>query len=250
MPVDMPRLMKIANKHNLFVIEDCALAIGSMIDGKHAGLFGDTGCFSFYPVKHMTTAEGGMLITENEEIANSIKRKKAFGVDRTVSERKIPGIYDVTLLGFNYRLNEIQSAIGIEQIKKLPDFLAVRKANFSLLADSLSSIDEITLLQSSTERLISSHYCLSVILDDNIAKKRFEIVNSLNTSGVGTSIYYPHPVPELTYYKEKYGLNHSNYPMAKRISDNSIALPVGPHLTSEDILVIANELKKAIHFHR
>ncbi|HYF04219.1 MAG TPA: aminotransferase class I/II-fold pyridoxal phosphate-dependent enzyme, partial [Patescibacteria group bacterium] len=79
LPVDMPHIMEIAKKHNLFVVEDCALAIGAQLDGIHAGLFGDVGCFSFYPVKHMTTAEGGMLITKDEKIALKIARQKAFG---------------------------------------------------------------------------------------------------------------------------------------------------------------------------
>lgn len=101
MPVDMDRIMKIATSRNLRVVEDCALAIGTYFKGKHAGLFGDTGCFSFYPVKHFTTAEGGMILTKTPEHAHKFGRQKAFGVDRTVSERKVPGVYDVDMLGFN-----------------------------------------------------------------------------------------------------------------------------------------------------
>ena len=95
------------------MLEDCALAIGARIDDVHAGLFGDVGCFSFYPVKHMTTAEGGMVITRSAELAVKLRHLRAFGVDRHMGERKIPGVYDVTALGFNYRMNEIEAAIGI-----------------------------------------------------------------------------------------------------------------------------------------
>jgi dTDP-4-amino-4,6-dideoxygalactose transaminase len=108
-PVEMVAVNAIARRHGLFVLEDCALAIGTLINGVHAGLLGDVGCFSFYPVKHMTTAEGGMVITRNAELAQKIRHARAFGVDRHMGERKIPGQYDVTALGFNYRMNERSS---------------------------------------------------------------------------------------------------------------------------------------------
>ena len=132
-PVDMAAVNAIARRHSLFVLEDCALAVGTRIDGTHAGLLGDAGCFSFYPVKHMTTAEGGMIIARDGELAAKLRHLRAFGVDRHAGERKIPGVYDVTALGFNYRMNEIEAAIGIEQVKRLDDIMARRQANFSAL---------------------------------------------------------------------------------------------------------------------
>ena len=247
MPVNMDRINEIAEKYGLFVVEDAALAIGTYYKGVHAGLLGDVGCFSFYPIKHMTTAEGGMLITRNEEIATGITRQRAFGVDRTQGERKIPGIYDVTMLGYNYRMNEIQAVLGIEQVKRINGFLKQRKLNYERLYEGLNEIDEITLLQSSHGDYQSSYYCLSMLLDDSLVKKRFEIVDYLKDHGVGTSVYYPHPVPHLTYYKEKYDYGEETYPVAARISNGSIALPVGPHLGIEDMDYIVQTLKQSIH---
>lgn len=246
MPVDMDRVMAIAQKHNLFVVEDCALAIGSRLNGKQMGLFGDLGCFSFYPVKHMTTAEGGMVIANDAALAERIRRQKAFGLDRTVGERKIPGIYDVTMLGFNYRMNELAAALGIEQLKRMNDFLAQRKRNYETLAGALADMPGITLLQSSHDGFESSYYCLSIVLDDALAQKRFEIVKELNARGVGTSVYYPKPVPLLTYYKEKYGYREGDFPVASWISDQSIALPVGQHLTTDDMEYIASMVKEVL----
>jgi len=247
MPVNMNRINEIAEKYGLFVVEDAALAIGTYYKGVHAGLLGDVGCFSFYPIKHMTTAEGGMLITRNEEIATGITRQRAFGVDRTQGERKIPGIYDVTMLGYNYRMNEIQAVLGIEQIKRMNGFLKQRKLNYERLYEGLNEIDEITLLQSSHGDYQSSYYCLSMLLDDSLVKKRFEIVDYLKDHGVGTSVYYPHPVPHLTYYKEKYDYGEETYPVAAMISNGSIALPVGPHLGLEDMDYIVQTVKQSIH---
>jgi len=247
MPVNMDRINEIAEKYGLFVVEDAALAIGTYYKGVHAGLLGDVGCFSFYPIKHMTTAEGGMLITRNEEIATGITRQRAFGVDRTQGERKIPGIYDVTMLGYNYRMNEIQAVLGIEQVKRMNGFLKQRKLNYERLYEGLKEIDEIILLQSSHGDYQSSYYCLSMLLGDSLVKKRFEIVDYLKGHGVGTSVYYPHPVPHLTYYKEKYDYGEETYPVAARISNGSIALPVGPHLGIEDMDYIVQTVKQSIH---
>ena len=246
MPVNMDRINEIAKKYGLFVVEDDALAIGTYYKGVHAGLLGDAGCFSFYPIKHMTTAEGGMLITRNEEIATGITRQRAFGVDRTQGERKIPGIYDVTMLGYNYRMNEIQAALGIEQVKRMNEFLKQRKLNYERLYDGLKEIDEISLFQPSQGDYQSSYYCLSILLNESLVEKRFEIVDYLKGHGVGTSVYYPHPVPHLTYYKEKYGYGEETYPVAAMISNGSIALPVGPHLDIEDMDYITETIKKAI----
>ncbi|MEW6664758.1 MAG: DegT/DnrJ/EryC1/StrS family aminotransferase [Thermodesulfobacteriota bacterium] len=246
MPVDMERINGIAKKHRLFVVEDCALAIGTRYGDVHAGLHGDVGCFSFYPVKHMTTAEGGMLVTRRKEIAEKLVRQKAFGVDRHMAERKIPGVYDVTMLGFNYRMSEIQAAIGIEQLKRIEGFLAKREENYRILNERLRGIDEITQFKSSDGPFMSSHYCLSVILKDFLAPKRHEIVAKLTERGVGTSVYYPRPVPHMSYYRDKYGYSEYTFPVASRISYQSIALPVGPHLNAEDMVYIADAIKSVI----
>src|SRR5262249_36294869 len=95
MPVDTPRIVEIGRRHGLFVMEDCALSIGATVDGAHPGLIGDCGVFSFYPVKHITTAEGGMIVLKDAELAAKLRLKKAFGVDRSHGERKVPGVYDV-----------------------------------------------------------------------------------------------------------------------------------------------------------
>jgi perosamine synthetase len=246
MPVDMDRIMEIANKYNLKVIEDCALAVGSKFKGKHVGLFGDTGCFSFYPVKHFTTAEGGMIITNDIIQAKRLEREKAFGVDRTVSERKIPGVYDVNMLGYNYRMNEIQSVIGIEQLKKVPLFLEKRKENYECLENGLKEIKEINLFQSSKNDYESSYYCLNIVLEEELASKRYEIVEYLKKHGVGTSNYYPRPVPDFSYYINKYGDRKNQFPNAAKISYQGIALPVGPHLDLTDMQYIVNKVKESI----
>lgn len=247
MPVDMDGIMSIARRHKLFVVEDCALALGASWNGTHPGLFGDVGCFSFYPVKHITTGEGGMLITNNDAIAGRISRLRAFGIDRNiVSERPVPGMYDAVELGFNYRMNEMGAALGLEQMKRLPDFLEKRKANYHALSRGLEQIEEISLLQSSMGSAVSSYYCHSMILKDEIKGRKVAIMDYLKGCGVGTSVYYPQPVPLMGYYRQKYGHTEEDFPVASRISSGSIALPVGPHLNEDDMGYIVESVKKAI----
>ena len=239
-PVDMPLVKAIADKKNLFLLEDCALSPGAWVDGVHTGLHGDAGVFSFYPVKHITTAEGGMIILKDGELAAKLRLRKAFGVDRTHGERKVPGMYETVALGFNYRMSEIHSAIGIEQIKKLPDFLHKRLKNHEVLTECLTGVTGLRIIPAPmTDRITSCHYCLSVVMDDDLAFKRPQIMDALTARGIGSSVYYPQPVPRMKYYQDKYGYAASKYPNAAKISDNSIALPVGPHLTTDDMKTIA-----------
>ncbi|MFC1590337.1 DegT/DnrJ/EryC1/StrS family aminotransferase [Candidatus Omnitrophota bacterium] len=246
MPVDMDKICAIAKKHDLFVVEDCALAVGTYFKGVHAGLHGDVGCFSFYPVKHMTTAEGGMFLTRSKDIAGKIAYQKAFGVERAFSERKIPGIYDVVTLGYNYRMSEIHAALGVEQLKRIDHFLKKRKENYDLLSKGIGGIEEVGQFRSTGGEFQSSYYCLSVLLSDGMAAKRNEIIDYLKKQGVGTSVYYPKPVPLFSYYKNKYKYTEDDFPVASRISDSSIALPVGPHLDQDDMKYIVATLKEAI----
>ena len=244
-PVDMPKVLKIAKKHNLFLLEDCALAPGAKVDGTHVGLHGDAGVFSFYPVKHLTTAEGGMIILKDDELAKQLKLLKAFGVNRNYGERKIPGMYDAEVLGFNYRMSEIHAAIGVEQMKKLPWFLEKRKENFNHLEAGIKNIKGINVLQQPVDkRFCSSHYCLGMMLDQKLANKRSAIMDILSKKGVGTSIYYPQPVPRMTYYQSKYGYEENNFINAASISDGIIALPVGPHLDLSDMDYIIKSIKE------
>jgi len=246
-PVDMPKVVQIAKKHNLFLLEDCALAPGAKVDDIHVGLHGDAGVFSFYPVKHLTTAEGGMIILRNKDFAEKLKLLKAFGVNRTHGERKIPGVYDTVALGFNYRMSEIHAAIGVVQVDKLSDFLNKRKNNFKALENYLKKISGLRVLpQPSDGHLESSHYCLGVLLDQDIISKRSEIINALTEQGIGSSVYYPQPVPRMKYYKEKYGYDEKKYINATRISDGMIALPVGPHLNLEDMENISIGIKNCM----
>lgn len=241
-PCEMDGILSIAEKHGLKILEDCALAIGSIWKGIHVGLIGDAGAFSFYPAKHITTGEGGMLITKHRSLAELAVKRRGFGVDRTIAERKIPGVYDVTMLGLNYRMSEISAAIGRCQIKRIPEILARRQKNAHTLISLLEGLEGSSVLASTHPDAKETHYCLSLILPKSLREKRSAIILGLKEMEVGTSVYYPQPVPRMAYYREKYGYDASMYPEAETISDGSIALPVGPHLDESDMEHIADAL--------
>jgi len=143
-------------------------------------------------------------------------------------------------------MSEVHAAIGIEQLKKLDSFLKIRKINNDHLTKRLQEISEISILKSTHGRFQSSYYCHTIILNDSLKSKRYEIVEILKRNGVGTSVYYPEPVPYFSYYKNKYGFKGNEFPVAEKISHRSIALPVGPHLNEEDMDYIAVNIKNAI----
>ncbi len=248
-PVNMDKICSLAKKYNLFIVEDCALALGAKFKNKHVGSFGDFSAFSFYPAKHITTADGGMLGIKKKYFYDKAKLIKAFGVNKKFQERKIPGDYDVKYLGINYRLDEIRSAMGLVQLKKLPKILKKREKNFVALSKLLGKLNKIKVINTnSTKNFKSSYYCLSFILNDQIQKKRKEIIKFLNKKGIGTSIYYPKIIPEFYYYKQKYKLNTYQFKNGKKISNNSICLPIAPHVNKKNIIHMFKSVKKILEY--
>ena len=245
-PVDMLKIKLLAKKHKLFLLEDCALALGAKIGKKHVGLIGDAGFFSFYPVKHITTAEGGMIILNSNKFSKLLRKKKAFGYDKSLDQRTYPGLYNVDQLGFNYRMSELHAAIGVVQLKKFKGFLIQRSLNFKYLENKLKDLKNISIVPNLKNKLSGSYYCLSIMLSKKIYRKRFEIINFLKKNGIGSSIYYPHPVPRLEYYKKKYKISKKNFLVASEFSDRIICLPIGPHVSKKDLDFLALKLKKIL----
>lgn len=245
-PIDMVRVMALADKHGLKVIEDCALAVEARVDGVHVGLFGHTGCYSFYPVKHITCGEGGMLVSKDEATVKRIANFRAFHYDRSQLGPKPPGLYDVDGLGMNYRMSEMQAALGRVQLTKVPVIMAKREANFVRLKTGIDAIGGVRILASAEDRLKSSHYCAIALFEGDLGPRRDEIAIALNERGVGTSIYYPQPVGRTKYYSETYGYDAAGFRRAAALSDHTIALPVGPHLEPTDMDAIAQQVAELV----
>jgi dTDP-4-amino-4,6-dideoxygalactose transaminase len=237
-PCYMGSIMDIARRHNLRVIEDCATALGAVHSGRHVGLIGDIGCFSFHPVKHITTCEGGMLVSRDFELAETARRMREFGKTQKDPYRELPGEYDIVSFGLNYRMTEMQAALGIHQLADASKRLLVRKSNYKLLKGALKDFEVLDLGNGE-----AAAYCLIVMLPDFIDRRALR--DDMAAWNVETSIYYPGPVPLMTYYREKYGYKPGDFPASERIADHSVALPVGPHLGTPQMAQIATAFKVA-----
>lgn len=241
-PCDINSITNIAEQENLYIIEDCAIALGATVNGKPVGSFGDAGTFSFHPVKQMTTGEGGMVTLKNKKIYDELKIERAFGVDRNFIERDKAGVYDVPLLGFNYRMAEIPAAMGIKQLEKFRTAEEIRKRNFINLKNEISQISNLRI---KGEQITDgrAYYCLiAEVLGDSIS--RDALAHKLKDKGIQTSVYYPHPVPRLAYYAKKYGYDAEKFKNSEMISDRSISFSIGAHLSDNDILKLVDELKR------
>ena len=156
---------------------------------------------------------------------------------------------EVTARELRAVLNDVKRAQAeyFEQMRKLPAFLRARRENYEALAAGLRDVPGVRVLPQPVDgRLESCHYCLSALLDEGLVERRPEIMAALGERGIGTSVYYPQPVPRMTYYREKYHEDLSRFPVAADIADASLALPVGPHVNEDDLRYICRQLQDTV----
>jgi len=239
---DMDKIMQIARENNLKVIEDACHGPLSEYKGKKLGTIGDVGCFSFFSNKNISTGEGGMLITNNDEYASRTKLLRSHGMT-TMSYERAKGhstAYDVVELGYNYRMDDIHSSIGLVQLDKIETDLNKRTEVRKLYVKLLSEIPGIIItFRDYTE--FSSNYILPIVLKDGNAEKRDQIRAALAEAGIQTSMHYP-AVHRFSIYKEFY----SELPVTDYLVNNLITLPMYSKLTGEQVHYICNTLKKLL----
>ena len=246
LPCEMDRINADATANGSIVIEDAALAVDATYGAKKAGTLATAGCFSFYPIKHMTTIEGGVVTTDDADLADQIRRRKAFGYDLSHETRVKPGIYDVNLLGYNYRMNEVEAAVGLAQLDKLDERLEIRRANYHALKDALADLDEVTVFEPTQGKAQSCFYCLNAVLPRDGSLDRDSVAAELKAANIGTSVHYPGAVPLMSYYREKYGYKQGQFPVAEWLAAQTISLPVAPHVPDDFANRISTALKTAI----
>jgi len=239
---DMDRINSIADEYGIFVIEDCALAIGGSFKKKAAGSFGLAGCFSFYPSKHITTLEGGMIVTDDKNLKEKVKKLRSFGYSKDLRERKEPGVYDIEVLGHNFRMSEVNAAIGLCQLKKLPTFMKKRYENAKALVETLKSCKHVTYFPLSEEQSNSGYYCVNFNIKKGLGLKRSEVITKLSNVNIGSSVHYPVALPYSKYYKNRYRPSKGLFPVSQKIAENTVSIPCGPHVSKDEINYISSKL--------
>ena len=227
---NMDRINEIAEKHGLIVIEDAAQAHGATCNGQKVGSIGDMSCFSFYPTKNMTTSEGGIITTDDEDLAENAKVFRAHGASVRYHHDEI---------GYNFRMTDIAAAIGLAQLDKIDGFNDKRIANANYLNEGLKDVDGIiTPYCAYGSKHVYHQYTIRVEKGD-----RDDWVDIINDCGVGTGIHYPIPLYNQPIYRSL-GIE-GNCPNAELAADNVISLPVHPSLTKDDLDLVIEAVKTA-----
>ncbi len=231
-PCQMDVIDEMAKKYSLHIIEDCAHAPGAKYLEKNLGTFGIIGCFSFFSNKNMTTAEGGMLVTNNDEIAEKLRKLRCHGMTSMTYDRKEGKLlsYDVVDIGYNYRMDEIRSAIGIVQLNKLSEYRLKRKRFVSLYCNKLKEFPYIRIPFEKKDG-ISAYHLFPILLHEGYDRDAF--MKFLVRKGIQTSIHYK-PIHTTQYYSNKYGLN-LNLGVTENVADRLVTLPLYPAMTDNDI---------------
>ena len=237
LPVDMTPLLEIANKYNLLVIEDAAQMHGQFYNKQPCGSFGDISTFSFYANKHITTGEGGMLVTDNESIKNKCKslRNLCFQENQRFIHEE---------LGWNYRFTNIQAAMGLAQLERLGKIVKIKRQIGNWYNEYLKDIPAFTLPLSRTSYATNIYWVFGVVLNDN--HNREEVTSKLKLKGIGTRpFFYPlHKQPALHNYIEKGQINL--FPISERIAKQGFYLPSSLGLTKDNVKRVTETLLKIL----
>lgn len=234
-PANMTRIIEIAKKYHLFVVEDAACALGTTWNGQHVGTFGDIGCFSWHPRKAITTGEGGAVVTSNEHLNKKMRLLRNHGLNKSDD-----GSMDFILPGFNYRLTDIQAVLGIHQLKNFNSWVKKRCELVDYYYKLLENCPNVQ-LPNKTEG--HAWQTFMVVLSNEI--ERNSIINHLKVENIESNIG-AQALHLLYYYKTKYGYKSSDYPIAQKLFENGLALPLHPLLNYKDIENISSLLRKMV----
>ena len=243
-PCNMERIMEIAKVKKLKVIEDSAHAPAVPYNDKYLGCIGDVGCFSFFANKNMSTGEGGMIAVSNKKYADYIRLMRSHGMTTTTLDR-FKGhsyTYDVVTYGFNYRITEIQSAIGTMQLKKIKSINNIRKKLAAEYVNRLKGLDIIIPFKDFNG---SSAYHIFPILVKN-KEVRNDLIKRIKDAGIQCSIHYP-PIHLFSYYRDKFNSKEGDLPLTEDVADRLITLPLFNTMTIDQIDYVVSSIKKILN---
>lgn len=245
----MEEIIEICNRHGIKIMEDAAHAFPTRYNGKMIGTFSDITCFSFYANKTITTGEGGMLVTNDENIYKRVKTMRLHGINRDIWDRftsKTPSWeYDVIDAGYKYNMPDLAAAIGLGQLEKAELFRSERQKAVEFYYENLVNLPMIDLPICNGKLEDHAWHLFPIVLNDKSAISRNEFIEKMSEQGVGTSVHYK-PIHQLTYYKERYNLVKEDYPNAQLTWIGNVSLPLYPYMTVEELQYVVDAIKRIL----
>ena len=241
-PCDIEEIKDIAEEHDLYLIEDASHAIGAEYKGKKIGNFADMTVFSFHPVKHITTGEGGVVVMNNKGFYEKLKMLRNHGIDKSALDRFGPEAgwaYDLKFLGRNYRITDFQAALGISQLKKLDEFIRRRNEIVKMYNEVLEDLHEIE--TPVVKPYVKPAWHIYTVLLNGINRDVF--FKYMRDRNIGVNVHYI-PVYRHSYYIENFGFNPNDFPNTEGVFRRIITLPLYPKMCDEDAIYVINAVKK------
>jgi len=242
---DMRGFSRLAQKHNLVLIEDAAHCIEGVRDGVRPGEASHAACFSFYATKSITSGEGGALVCHSPEEASWYRSARHHGISKNASYRYTRKYehWDMERMGWKYNMDDIQAALLLRQIDRLDDYRQKRQNLGRLYRELLGKIEGLDLMESPQGDEISGHHLFTVLLPKSVSRN--EVIEQMEENGIGCGVNY-RSIHTLTYFKEHFGYQPEDFPIANEIGERTLSLPLYPNLSEESVGIVCNTLKKVI----
>lgn len=250
-PADMDTIKKISEKYNLVVIEDAAHALGAVYQERKVGGWSDMTMFSFHPVKHITTGEGGVITTNNRLYYERLKRFRAHGITKNPEEMarvEGPWYYEMQELGYNYRMTDLQAALGLSQLQKIDQFLSLRKLWVRMYGEAFAGEDGVITPHQLNETSSSWHLYVIRLETEKFRVGRKEIFQALRAENIGVHVHYI-PVYWHPFY-EKLGFSKGICPQAEEYYQSAITLPLFPKMNQDDVETVIDAVKKVVRYYK
>lgn len=250
-PCRYDALRELANAHDLTLLDDACHATGGSYKGKQVGSIGDLNTFSFHPVKNMTTGEGGMVTTNDSELAREMREFRNHGITSTHHERAEQGswVYEIPEVGYNYRLTDMQCALGMSQIEKLPGWVERRREIAARYDAAFAGVDAVEPIAMREDSTCAYHLYVIQLNLEMLSVGREEIFDALQAEGIGVNVHYI-PVHYHPFYRENFDTGEGLCPVAEAAYERILTLPVFPRMTEEDVNDTVRAVRKVVAAHK
>ncbi len=248
-PCQMDEIISIAKEHNLMIFEDAAHGLGAEYNGRKIGSIGDTTSFSFHVQKNLTTAEGGMITTDNDDWANRLKTLRLHGMTKDAWGRAGSSQvhYDVVFPGYKCNMTDIQAVLGLNQLNKLEDYISIRQKYVKIYNNAFSQIPQITLLKRIDGIRHSENMYVIMLNLEMLTIDRDEFIKYLQAENIFCAVHFK-PVHLHSYYAKTFGYKRGDYPNAEYAFDRVITLPLSPMMTEDDVFSVILAITKLIKY--